>query len=72
MNMEVVFTRIFIALGIYLALGLLFSVLFLWKGLTQVDHDTVGSGLAFRLIILPGMLAFWPVFLIKWIKSSHT
>jgi hypothetical protein len=52
----------------YLLLGLLFAILFSWKGLKKVDPATVGSSLWFKLLILPGLCAFWPFMLYKWTK----
>lgn len=57
-------------LQVYLLLGMLFSILFIWKGLTKVDPATQGSSIWFKLIIFPGLCAFWPLLLFKWIKSK--
>ena len=56
--------------GLYFLLGFVFAVIFLWKGIQVVDEGTEGTGLGFKLLLLPGMLVFWPVFLIKWIKMK--
>lgn len=54
--------------GSYLALGVLFSVVFMWKGLEKVDESAKGSGWFFKVLIFPGMVAFWVLFLNKWLK----
>jgi hypothetical protein len=60
-------------LGVYLGVGLLFAIAFLTVGISQVDPDSKGSGLGFRLIILPGVAALWPVLLTRWVgKGSVT
>lgn len=67
-------TIINIALGIitiYLLAGILFSVIFVSKGIQQIDEGTHGTGIGFRLIIIPGCIIFWPVLLKKWIKASR-
>lgn len=56
--------------GGYLALGLVFSLLFLWRGLSKVDEDAKGSSFGFKLLLLPGLCFFWPQFLIKWIQAK--
>ena len=59
---------IFIMAALYLAAGVLFAVFFLNKGLQKMDTAAHGSGWGFRLIILPGVIVFWPVLLNKLIK----
>lgn len=54
--------------GSYLALGVLFSVVFMWKGLEKVDESAKGSSWFFKVLIFPGMVAFWVLFLNKWLK----
>ena len=56
------------ALGIYASLGLIFAVLFVWIGVQRLDPEAQGSGIAFRLLILPGVAAFWPMFLQRWTR----
>ena len=54
-------------LGVYAGAGLLFAIAFLTVGISHVDPDSKGSGVGFRLIILPGVTAFWPVLLSRWV-----
>lgn len=45
----------------YLLLGAVFAIFFLWRGgADRLDPVARGSGLAFRFLILPGVLALWP------------
>jgi hypothetical protein len=53
-------------LGIYVAAGFAFATAFVAVGVGQVDLAARGAPIAFRLIILPGATALWPVLLIKW------
>lgn len=57
---------------LYLCAGLLFAIVFVIKGVTQVDEGAAGSSWGFRLIIIPGTTVFWPILLKKWIASSKT
>ena len=55
-----------IALGIYLACGLVFAIPFALVGAKKIDpHAAHGSG-GFRLLIIPGAMAFWPLLLNRW------
>jgi len=53
-------------LGLYLACGLLFAIPFGWKGVGAVDPRAAHSSWRFRLIILPGVMIFWPGLLRRW------
>ena len=57
---------------IYLLLGVLFVIPFLVKGLTKVDEGAHGGTIGFKIIIIPGVVVFWPVLLNKWIKANAT
>ena len=54
----------------YICCGILFAIAFLSKGITKTDEAAHGSGLGFKIIILPGVIALWPVLLIKWLKAK--
>ena len=52
-------------LATYAGLGLVFAVPFVWLGVQRLDSEAQGSGVGFRLLILPGVAAFWPMFLFR-------
>jgi hypothetical protein len=58
-----------IAVSIYLLLGVLFVIPFLLKGITKVDEGAHGGTIGFKIIIIPGVIVFWPVLLRKWISK---
>lgn len=58
------------AAGLYTAMGLVFACAFLTRGISSVDPVSKGSGIGFRLIILPGVAALWPVLLTRWIRAK--
>ena len=58
-------------LGVYTGIGLLFAIAFLTVGISQVDPDSRGSGVGFRLIILPGVAALSPVLLTRWVGKGR-
>lgn len=43
-----------------------FAAVFVWHGVGCVDSEARGPGIGFRLLILPGVAAFWPLFLYRW------
>lgn len=54
----------------YAVLGLLFAGPFIIRGVTRLDPAARGTSLAFRLAILPGTVALWPVLARKWAGGS--
>lgn len=52
--------------ALYTAAGAMFALVFLSVGLTRVDHGAKGAGISFRLLILPGLIALWPLMLVRW------
>jgi len=67
--LEIVAKAIVYTLAIYAGLGLLFAMPFVWFGVQRVDSEAQGSGVGFRLLILPGVAAFWPMFLFRWARG---
>ncbi|MGH2552727.1 MAG: hypothetical protein ACRDEB_03360 [Chitinophagaceae bacterium] len=63
---------ILIIAAIYLALGFLFAIPFVIKGVHQVDEGAHGGSIGFRIIIIPGTMVFWPLLLKKWLKAAKT
>lgn len=57
------------ALKLYVGVGLVFGVAFVSVGLTKIDTAARNTGPGFRLTILPGVVAFWPLLLVRWRRS---
>jgi hypothetical protein len=55
----------------YALLGFLFAAIFVSFGLQRLDSEARGSGIAFRLLILPGVAAFWPMLLRRWVRGMN-
>ena len=55
----------------YAALGLLFAIVFVTAGITRLDPVAKGSSIGFKLIILPGVAALWPVLLLRWMRKGR-
>ena len=60
------------ALAAYSAMGLIFAIPFVAFGVLRVDPAARGSKWGFRVLILPGVVAFWPVMLAKWFRSAKS
>ena len=67
---ESIATWIVSALGIYLALGILFCIPFVLKGVGKNDSAVQGATIGFRLIIIPGVVMLWPVLLRRWMSDT--
>jgi len=52
--------------GIYLALGLLFAVVFVLAGYAKIDASAKNAGWQVRLMWMPGAMLLWPVLLARW------
>lgn len=55
------------AAGLYLLAGLLFALGFATVGVQRVDPAARGGTWGFRLLILPGAAALWPLLLARWV-----
>lgn len=56
---------------IYFVVGVLFGISFVTRGVQAIDHAAEGTGWGFRLVILPGVAAFWPLLLRRWIRREQ-
>jgi len=59
-----------IALGIYLACGFVFAIPFALFGAKHVDPHAAHGSWGFRLLIIPGVMAFWPLLLKRWTSGG--
>ena len=55
--------------AIYAIIGSLFGLPFVTWGVSRIDPSARGAGVGFRLIILPGVMAFWPLLARRWLRS---
>lgn len=59
------------ALAIYLLIGLIFAVPFVTLGIGRIDEGAKESRWGFRMIVIPGVIAVWPLLLRKWMHSPN-
>lgn len=62
---EIAAKAIVYGLEVYAGLGFVFALVFVWVGVQSLDSEAQGSGVVFRLLILPGVAAFWPMLLYR-------
>lgn len=59
------------AVAAYVALGLLFAVAFVTAGVGRIDPSAGHAPVGFRLLIVPGTVALWPLLAIRWIRRQQ-
>jgi hypothetical protein len=57
------------ALAAYAAAGAVFAALFVAIGVQKVDPVAEHAPIGFRLIIMPGVAALWPLLLGRWARA---
>jgi len=55
--------------AVYCLAGLLFAIPFVIKGVNQVDESAAHGSIGFRIIIIPGVIVFWPLLLKMWLHA---
>jgi len=55
--------------GAYLACGFVFAVVFALVGVKKIDPHAEHGSWGFRILIVPGTLALWPVLLRRWLSG---
>jgi hypothetical protein len=55
-----------VALGAYLACGLVFAIPFALVGVKKIDRHAAHGSWGFRLLVIPGTMALWPLLLRRW------
>jgi len=50
---------------LYLLLGLLFGLWFVFRGASRVDPNMKEAGWILRLLLLPGTIGLWPILYLK-------
>lgn len=60
---------ILLAAGVYAAVGLAFAVAFAARGAARLDAGARNAPLGFRILILPGAAALWPLLALRWLRA---
>ena len=59
------------AAAAYAVVGLLFALVYLIFALRRVDPGAAESPLRVKFLILPGVVALWPLLLLQWLASPR-
>ena len=65
-----IFAVFLILLGAYLACGLVFAIPFALVGVKKIDRHAAHGSWGFRLLVIPGTMAFWPLLLRRWATGA--
>lgn len=56
--------------SVYLAAGLVFGIFFVLRGVGRIDPQAQEGSWGFRLAILPGVAALWPILARRWLRGD--
>ena len=59
------------AAAAYVAVGLLFAAAFVTAGVGHIDPSAEHAPIGFRLLIVPGTVALWPLLAMRWIRGKQ-
>lgn len=57
--------------AVYAGFGVLFAVAFVCLGVKRIDPAAAAPPVGFRLLLIPGSIALWPVLLRRWLLGSQ-
>ena len=58
------------ALGIYAGVGILVAVWLQVRGLDRLDPAAAGAAWGFRILMIPGLVAFWPLLALRALRGG--
>lgn len=61
-----------ILMAAYLGFGLLVAIPFVLVGVRNIDPHAAHGSWGFRLLIIPGTMAFWPLLLRRWTQGTES
>jgi hypothetical protein len=56
--------------GLYAAAGLVFAVFLLLRSLARFDAAAANAGWGFKLLVLPGLVALWPLLVPRLLRGG--
>lgn len=68
--MELIINIFVTLLGVYVLIGFLFGLYFLFKGATKVDPLMKDTNKKVRVLLFPGVVATWPFLMRKLLKTK--
>jgi hypothetical protein len=58
------------ALTLYGLAGAVFAAVFVAVGIHRVDPVAEHAPVSFRLIVIPGVAALWPLLMMRWMRRA--
>ena len=55
--------------GAYLGIGSIVAVPLVFSGIGRIDPAAKAAPWSFRILVFPGVIAFWPLLLRRWISA---
>lgn len=59
------------AFELYALAGLVFAVMFLPAAVARLDPGVAAAPKTLRLLLLPGVVALWPLLASRWIRGAN-
>jgi hypothetical protein len=56
--------------GVYLAVGVIFAIPFVIRGVQRIDRVARDASWGFRVLIVPGVTLLWPLLARRWAAGS--
>ena len=63
-------TWVLTGVGIYAALGFVFALVFVTRGVQRIDPAASDGTRGFRALIFPGVVALWPLLASRWRRGA--
>lgn len=57
-------------LMVYAAIGFIFAIAFATTGAARIDPSAKAAPMFFRLLVIPGATALWPLLLKRWLSGA--
>lgn len=61
---------LFLIAAVYIAVGFLLSLWFVFRAIGRIDPVAAEGSLGFRILIIPGLCVFWPLFLKRFLGKQ--
>jgi hypothetical protein len=72
-NMSLATARLIVdTITIYLAIGAIFALVFLWKWVGRLDPLAAHGTIGFRVLVFPGVTTLWPLFAIRLLRGASS
>jgi hypothetical protein len=59
------------ALSLYAIAGVIFAIPFVIRGVGRIDPVARSGTIGFRILIIPGTIALWPLLLSRWVGGRR-